>query len=269
MSTTDTNLPPNVKPLLPSQARTAFDHYLESNLESLTGVTQRIADELFGYANEQELIVRDDPFGNPVLISDLLRMRTDQSLALHPKVCQLVAAEHLDELLDDIVGMYHNHGQLDPPLVYPEPVLGALNADYERAYQHPRFAIDGTVSDAGDVANLRSPHEYPIQVHDLLADFRADGIVTNLGQSDCEYCGLEAGSELAERLTDNGWSVKGYVGIDATSYPPEPVLVVQSYEPETLSDADLMLQTYSYARRLGFRSNLTVRKAGELPAPSS
>lgn len=269
MPTTDTNLPPNVEPLLPSQARTAFDHYLESNLDTLTGITQRIADELFCYANEQELIVRDDPFGNPVLISDLLRMRTDQSLALHPKVCQLVADEHLDALLDDIVRTYHDHGQLDPPRVYPEPVLGALNANYQCAYQHPWFTLVGPRYGVGDEGSLRGPHKYPIQVHDVLADLRADGIVTNLGQSDCEYCGLEAGNELAERLTDDGQSVDGYVGIDATSQPTKPVVVVRSYEPETLSGADLVLQTYSYARRLRIRSDLTVRKAGELPALSS
>lgn len=261
MSTTDSNLPSNVEPLLPSQARIDFVHYLSSNLDALTGVSETIADELSAYANEQELEIRNAPGGHPVFVSDLLRVRNDQKLTLHPKVCQLVPENAHNQLLDDVIRTYYDSGELNPPLAYPEPVLGALNEGCERVYPHPRLRLDGVEYNAGDEAELRDSSEYSIQIHDMLADLRAEGIVTNLGQSDCAYCGVNAGNELAADLTDDGESVKGYAGIDATSQPTAPELNVQSFDSEELTDADLVLRAYESARNHGIRSDVTVTKA--------
>lgn len=264
MSTTDPNLSSNVEPLLPSQARIDFVHYLSSNLDELTGVSSKIADELSAYANEQELEIRNAPGGHPIFVSDLLRVRNDQKLTLHPKVCQLVPERAHDQLLDDVIQSYYDSGELNPPLAYPEPVLGALNEGCECVYQHPRLSLNGVEYNAGEESELRDSSEYSIQVHDMLADLRADGIVTNLGQSDCAYCGLNAGNELANDLIDGGNSVRGYAGIDATSQPTAPELIVQSFDSEELTDADLVLRAYESAGNHGIQSDLTVAKAKQL-----
>lgn len=264
MSTTNSCLPPNTEPLLPSQARTSSYHYLTSNVAELAGLSEEIVDELTVYANELEWEIRDAPSMHHLLVSDLLRVRDDRTLTLHPKVCQLVPASSHDQLLDDVVQIYFNTGELYPPLVYPEPVLGALNEGCERAYQYSSFRLDGAEYNAGEEAAFRDSNEYPIQVHDMLSDLRADGIVTNLGQSDCAYCGLNAGNELANELVNDGNSVKGYAGIDATSQPTAPELTVQSFNQEELTDAELVLQAYEYAENHGIQSDLTVTKAKKL-----
>jgi hypothetical protein len=261
MSTRDSNLPSNVEPLLPSQARINSEHYLSSNLGDLTGISTTTADELSAYANERELEIRNAPWGNPVFVSDLLRVRNDQKLTLHPKVCQLVPENAHNQLLDDVVQTYYDSGELNPPLAYPEPVLGALNEGSECVYPRPRLRLNGVEYNAGEEAELRESSEYSIQVHDMLGDLRADGIVTNLGQSDCAYCGLNAGNELANDLIDEGELVQGYAGIDATSQPAAPELIVQSFDSEELTDADLVLRAYESARKHGIRSDLTVTKA--------
>ena len=149
-------------------------------------------------------------------------MRNDQKLTLHLKVCQLVPENAHDKLLDDVVQTYYESGELNPPLAYPEPVLDALNEGFERVYPHPRLRLNGVEYNAVEEAELRDSSEYSIQVHDMLADILVDGIVTNLGQSDYVYCGLNAGNELANDLIDDGEWGRGTLGLTERHCPLLP-----------------------------------------------
>jgi len=72
VSTTNSCLPPNTEPLLPSQARTSSYHYLTSNVAELAGLSEEIVDELTVYANELEWDIRDAPSMHHLLVSDWL-----------------------------------------------------------------------------------------------------------------------------------------------------------------------------------------------------
>lgn len=264
MQSTDTDLPPNVEPLLPSQARTSIDHYVDSNIESLRGMNHEVADKISGYANLQELEICDDPFGNPLLVSDLLRVRTDQHLALHPKVCQLVPSKHHDALLDDAVSVYYDKGNLNPPLYRPEPALAALNTNSPLAYQSPEYQVRILRTTETSAGNCHESHEYPIEVHDMLADLRSKSVVTGLGQTDCPYCGLEVAQELMEQISGRGTQVNGYAGVAATSPPNNPTIVVKGYESGSMSEPELFLNVCSLARNHGIRSDVTVKKSASV-----
>lgn len=227
-------LPPNADPLLPSMHGTALNHYIEANIDSLAGVDPFVASRLYKRANMNSLQLQNRYDGDPVLISDYLRVRNDETLSLHPVVSQAVAERYHDQLLDDLVNTHHEQLLMDdgtspefkPYPGYPEPALDGLNAGYDIAYLHPEFELTPVEDRDCDGRDIRPASDYPIQIHDILADLRAEGIVTNLAKSGCDACGHESGRELADRLRGEGYAVNGYAGIAAESHPKDPLLSV-------------------------------------------
>lgn len=265
-------LPPNADPLLPSMHGTALDHYIEENIDSLAGVDSCVASRLYKRANMNSLQLQDRYDGDSVLISDYLRVRNDETLSLHPVVSQAVAERYHDQLLDDLVSTYHEQllmedgssRELRPVPGYPEPALDGLNAEYDIAYLHPEFEIAPVERRGCDGREIRPASDYPIQIHDVLADLRAEGIVTNLAKSGCAACGHESGRELADRLRGEGHAVHGYAGIAAESHPDDPLLSVQDFGCSTWKTNDVIDLILDITGNHDFRSNVRVKKAGKL-----
>lgn len=265
-------LPTNADPLLPSQHRTALDLYIAENIDSLAGVDPFIASRLSKRANMNSLQYQNRYDGDPVLVSDYLRVRKDETLALHPVVSQAVRERHHDQLLEDLVSTYHERlagehstsSGLEPVPGFPEPALDGLNAGYDLGYLHPEFELAPAVDKDCDGRHIRPASDYPIQTHDILADLRAEGIVTNLAKSGCDVCGHEAGRELADRLRDDDYTVAGYAGIAAESHPEDLMVSVQAFSWSTLETTDVVDLVVDTAENHGFRSNVRVEKAGIL-----
>lgn len=272
MSQEQLTLPPNAEPLLPSQHRTALNHHIETNIDSLAGVNSNVAGTLFDRANINSLELHNRPDGDPVLVTDYLRVREDDTLALHPVVCQVVAEEHHDQLLEDLVQAYHGRlieengtsRSLEPFPEFPEPALDGLNEGFDLAYRRPEFALAAVEDRNCDGRDLRPASDYPIQIHDILADLRAEGIVTNLAKSGCAACGHKAGHELANQLRTEGYTVRGYAGLAANAPPEEPVISVQDFDESSWTSGDVVDRVLDSAREHRFRSDIRVEKAGML-----
>lgn len=270
MSQENLTLPPNAVPLLPSQHRTALNHHIEANIDSLSGVDSTVAGRLLSRANMNSLRLQNRYDGDPVLVSDYLRVRNDETLALHPVVRQAVAEKHHDRLLEDLVGVYHERlleengtsESLEPFPGFPEPALDGLNGGYDLAYFRPEFALPA-VGDRDCIRrDLRPASDYPIQIHDILADLRTKGIVTNLAKSGCGACGHKSGRELAEKLRDEGYSVHGYAGIAALFHPENPLISVQDFDWSPWTTNDVVDQVMESIESHNFTSNVRVEKAG-------
>lgn len=272
MSKEDPTLPPNANPLLPSQNRTALNHWVDAHVDSLPGVDSAVAGTLFDRANINSLELQNRPDGDPVLVTDYLRVREDDTLALHPIVCQVVGEEYHDELLDELVDAYHDSlievngepRELEPCQGFDEPVLDGLNDGFDLAYRHPRFSLPPVEGRGCDGRDIRSAYAYPIEIHDILTDLRAQGVVTNLAMSGCEVCGHKAGVEHAEQLRAEGHSVYGYVGLAAKTPPEKPLISVQSFEESPWTDCDVVDILLDSAQRHSYRSEIWVKKAGIL-----
>jgi hypothetical protein len=270
MSQENLALPPNADPILPSMFSTEIQRHVQKNLEHLPGVNSAIADKLSERANMNSLQVQNRPEGNPVLVSDYLRVRADTTLTLHPLVCDIVPQKHHDALIDSLVNSYHGHfietqdslHKLEPLPNYPEPVLNGLSEEFDLAYRHPKLELPNVEECSGNDGH--QPSDYPIQIHDILADLRAEGIVTNLAASGCEKCGHEYGIRYATKLRSEGITVHGYVGISANSPPENPRISVQDCDESSWSTGDVVDLVSKSAHDHQFRSNLRVRKAGML-----
>lgn len=272
MSQQQLTLPPNAQPLLPSQHRTALNHHIEANINSLSGVDSDIAGTLFDRANINSLELQNRPDGDPVLVTDYLRVREDDTLALHPVVRHVVSEDHHDQLLEDLVRAYHGRlieengtsRSLEPVPGFPEPALVGLNNGFDLAYLRPEFAL--TDVDVGDCVghDCRTPSAYPIQVHDILADLRAEGIVTSLVTLGCEACGHEAAHELADQLRNEGETVHGFAGIAAQTPAENPLISVESFDESQQTCGDIVDLVLDSAHNHSFRSSIRVMKAGLL-----
>lgn len=265
-------LPPNASPLLPSQLRTALNHWVDAHVDSLPGIDSAIAGTLSSRANVNSLEMQDRLDGDPVLISDYLRVRQDDTLTLHPVVSQVVESQYHDELLDELVDSYHDSlpeingelRELEPSPGYPEPVLDGLNDGFDLAYGYPRLSIPPVESRGCDGREIRSEYAYPIEIHDTFTDLRAQGIVTNLAKSGCEVCGHEAGVEHADKLRAEGYTIHGYAGLAAKTPPEDPLISVQSFDESSWTDVDVVDHVLESAQRHDFRSEIQVEKAGIL-----
>lgn len=272
MTQENLTLPPNADPLLPSQHRTAINQHIETQIDSLTGVDSSVAGTLFDRANLNSLELQNRPDGDPVLVTDYLRVRADDTLALHPIVRQVVAEEHHDQLLKDLVQTYHDNLYerdgttqfLEPFPGFPEPVLDALNEGYDVSFGRTEFALSDVADKHPSRRDQRSAPDYPIQVHDILADLRAEGIVTSLAESYCEACGLEAAQELADQLGEEGHSVHGYAGIVSTSPPDSVLITVQDFIESSLTSGDIVDLVWDSAHNHNFRSDIRVETANLL-----
>lgn len=270
MSQERLTLPPNADPILPSQFNTAIDRYIQTNLEHLPGIDSAIAGKLSDRANVNSLEMQNRPDGDPVLVSDYLRVRADTTLALHPLVCDIVPQKHHDALLDSLVNAYHGHfietrdslRKLEPTPNYPEPVIDGLNEGLDLAYRHPKLELPNVEECSGNDGH--QPSDYPIQIHDILTDLRTEGIVTNLAMSGCEKCGHEYGIKHATKLRSEGTTIHGYAGIAANSPPDNPLISVQDCDESSWSTGDVVDLVSKSAHDHLFRSNLRVRKAGML-----
>lgn len=270
MSQESLTLPPNADPILASMFSKERNRHVQTNLEHLPGVNSAVADTLSDRANMNSLEVQNRPEDNPVLVSDYLCIRTDSTLALHPLVCKIVAKEHHDTLLDSLVHAYHGHfietrdslHKLEPIPSFPEPVLDGLNEEFNLAYRRPKLELPVVEDCNGN--DERQPSDYPIQIHDILADLRVKGIVTNLAKSGCEKCGHENGIGYATKLRSEGITIHGYAGIAANSPPENPVISVQDCDESSWSTTDVVDLVLDSAHTHQFRSNLRVRKAGIL-----
>ncbi|MFC7018558.1 MULTISPECIES: hypothetical protein [Haloarcula] len=182
----------------------------------------------------------------------------------------LVAPEHHDALLDSLVNAYNGHFtetrdslyKLEPIPNFPEPVLEGLNKEFDLAYRQPKLELP-VVEDCNGNDGYQ-PSDYPIQIHDILADLRLKGIVTNLANSGCEKCGHKNGIQYATELRNGGSTIHGYAGIAANSPPESPVISIQDCEESSLSTNDVVDLVLDSAHTHQFRSNLRVRKAGIL-----
>lgn len=263
-------LPPNADPILPSMFSTEIERYVQTNLEHLPGINSAITDKLSERANMNSLEMQNRPEGNPVLVSDYLRVRTDTTLALHPLVCDLVPQKHHDTLLDNLVKTYYGHflenrdslHKLNSIPNSPEPVLDGLSEGFDLAYRQPRLELSDVKNCNGN--DGRQPNDYPIQIHDILADLRVKGIVTNLAKSGCEKCGHENGIRHATKLRNEGITIHGYAGIAANSPPENPMISVQDFDESSWSAMDVVDLVSDSAHDHQFRANLRVRKAGML-----
>lgn len=272
MSQESLTLPPNADPLLPSQHRTALNHHIEANINSLTGVNSDVAGTLFDRANINSLELQNRPDGDPVLVTDYLRVREDDKLALHPIVCQVVPQEHYDQLLEDLVQTYHDRlmevngtsRSLEPIPGFPEPALDGLNEGFDLAYLRPDLALAAVEDRNCDGRDIRPASDYPIQIHDILADLRGEGIVTNLAKSGCEACGHIEGYELADQLRNEGHTVSGYAGLAANTPPEEPLVSIQDFDESSWTSGDIVDLILDSADKHGFRSDIRVQKAGLL-----
>lgn len=272
MSKERLTLPPHANQLLPSRDRTEPDHHVSTNLDSLSGVDAIIADRLFKRANLGGYGGIHMPDDHPLLITDYLRVRHDNTLTLHPVVLQAVAKQHHNQLLDDIVKAYHDNlvevngtlQMLEPSLGVPGDAIKGLNQGLDLAYPYPEFEITPVVDRDCDGRDLRPATDYSIQVHDILADLRSEGIVTNLAKSGCDACGHKAGHELADQLRDEGHTVHGYAGIAASTWPEEPMISLQDFDESSWESGDIVDLVLDSADKHGFRSDIRVQKAGLL-----
>lgn len=272
MSKGQLTLPPNAEPLLPSQNRTAINHHIETNIDSLSGVHSAEAGRLSDQANMNSLELQNRFDGDPVLVTDYLRVRENDTLTLHPIVCQVVKEEHHDQLLEDLVRTYHDRliqesgisRSLESEPGFPEPVLDGLNEGIDLSHLRPEFAINAVEGRSCDGRDLRPATDYPIQVHDIFADLRTRGIVTNLAKSGCEACGHKVGHELANQLRSEGYTAHGYAGIAASSHPKEPLISVQGFDESSWESVDVVDLVLDRAREHSFQSDITVKKAGIL-----
>ncbi|WP_312908252.1 hypothetical protein [Natronosalvus caseinilyticus] len=272
MSKGQLTLPPNAEPLLPSQNRTAINHHIETNIDSLSGVHSAEAGRLFDRANMNSLELQNRFDVDPVLVADYLRVREDDTLALHPIVCQVVKEEHHDQLLDDLVRTYHDRliqesgtsRNLEPVPGFPEPALDGLNEGIDLSHRRPEFAINAVEDMDCDGRDIRPATDYPIQVHDIFADLRKKGVVTNLAKSGCEACGHKAGHKLATRLRSEEYTVHGYAGIAASAHPERPLISVQGFDESSWESVDVVDLVLDRAREHSFQSDIKVQKAGIL-----
>lgn len=114
------------------------------------------------------------------------------------------------------------------------------------------------------VADRLEGSDYPCRIQDILADLRAEGIVTNLAKSGCDACGHKSGRELADRLRSEGYTVHGYAGVAAESHPEDPLISVQNFVWSPWEISDVIDRVVDSAENHGFRSNVRVEKAGIL-----
>lgn len=212
------------------------------------------------------------PDDHPLLITDYLRVRHDDTITLHPVVLQAVTTNHHNQLLDDIVKAYHDNlvdvggtsQMLEPSLGVPGEAINGLNEGLALVYPNPEFEIAPVVDRNCDGRDLRPATDYPIQVHDIFADLRSEGIVTNLAKSGCDACGHKTGHELANQLRDEGYKVHGYAGIAANTWPEKPLISVQDFDESSWESGDIVDLVLKSADKHGFRSDIRVQKAGLL-----
>lgn len=248
---TKISLPREAPPILPSQHRTEVDHHVASNIDSLTGVDAYDVNTLARQANMNSVVHQRRFDEDPVLVSDYLRIRNDTTLALHPAVSQVVPETDWDQLLRDLVRVYHERcrtgsGSLEPVPGFSEPALTGLNEGYDLAYLRPEFEIAPAEDYDCDGREVLPTSDFSIQIHDVFADLRSKGIVTNLAKSACDACGHKAGRELADQLHADGHTVHGYAGIAAESIPEIPQISIQDFDWsswESNDVLDLVLET--------------------------
>jgi len=252
----NTTLPPNAVPLLPSQHSTEIDLYVDSNLDSLAGVDDEIAETLSSHANENSMELQDRPYHNPVLVMDYLRVRNDESLTLHPIVCQAISEDYHDQLLEDLVKVYHGtlseqksvESGLKPFPGFPNSVLQGLNKGYDLAYKFPNYSVE--VVGHGDY----SPFEYPIQLHDIFADLRSEGIVTSLIDTPSAQYEIDH----AEELMEEGYEVNGYASVSPSAAPNEILISVQDSAQSNWSRHDVVDSVLDSAQQHDFISEISV-----------
>jgi hypothetical protein len=209
------------------------------------------------------------PEDYPLLITDYLRVRHDETITLHPVVLQAVPKSHHNQLLNDIVKAYHDNlvnvngtsQMLEPSVGVPGEAINGLNEGLDLAYPNPEFEIAPVVDRNCDGRHIRPATDYPIQVHDIFADLRSKEIVTNLAKSGCDACGHKAGYELANQLQSEGYTVHGYAGIAANTWPEDPLISVQDFDESSWQSGDIVDFVFDRAEKHDFRSNIRIEKA--------
>lgn len=258
MSKRNLTLPPHSDQLLPTRDIEQSDLHVEVNLNSLAGVDEIIARRLFKRANRNNYGIHI-PIKDKLLVTDYLRVREDDTLSLHPIVCQAVPDYYHNELLDDIIEIYYDN--LSDMYDVPGETINGLIEGFELVYPNPEIEIDPAVDQDCDGRQLRPASEYPIEIHDILADLRAEGFITNLAKSGCDACGHKAGRELANQLQGGGYTVHGYAGIAANTHPENPWISVQDFDESSWESGDIVDFVFNRAEKHDFRSDIRVEKA--------
>lgn len=248
MSTNDFHLPQNTELLLPSQHRTAFNHYLDNNVDSLAGIDGETARTISNHAITNNVESRQRMDGDPTLISDLLRVRADETLTLHPFVLHTVEEQYLDLLLEDVVVAYEhnvsrpdgNRRPLHPVPTFPEPVLDALNNPAGLAYQHPQFSISKITFDRYPVIGDDRSSWLPIEVYDILADLRADSIVTSVRGLNDERIDNVKAEGFAARLQSDGRDVHGLAEVSVEHRGSKPTILVDEFGEHSWNVGELI-----------------------------
>jgi hypothetical protein len=262
------SLPRNAEPLLPSQHRTAFDHWLDANVDSLTGVDQTTADTISDRTIANNVEILDRMEADPTLVTDLLRVRADETLALHPYVLHVVDDQHLDQLLDDLIVAYERNVRVPSgerrPLVphpgFPEPVLDALNDALGPSYQHPELSISEIGFDSSSDTDDDAQTTLPIKIHDIFSDLRADSIITCVSSPNDQRRGYTDGKEFAARLKKGGVSVRGYAEVSAESTHDKPTVFVGELGEQSWPEIELVDAVWDTAHRHNADSDVRVRK---------
>lgn len=154
-------------------------------------------------------------------IGDLLRERTDGTIALLPCVRRRLSNQYVDRFLDDALALL-DVLDTEPGYFYP-----AYNL---RARQH---------GGACGIEGVKPAHHYPQNLVDAMADLRGDHIITNIGQSGCYNCSLPAVDRLQETLKADGQTVLGGTGFSAQTPSDRPILHYGSFDDAPLTTRGL------------------------------